>query len=156
MFGEHDLFDHGHCMYHPLLRVPLILRFPGRVAEGKRIAETVSLRDLPATILDLIGIPREQSLPGHSLAALWSGLPGPHVSSPALSEISQRIGGPRDLPASQGDMKSLYVDELHYIQNGDDSEELYDVRADPDELHNLIGTSPAVPRLRAALAEALK
>ena len=53
-------------------------------------------------------------------------------------------------------MKSLYLDGLHYIENGGGSEELFDVRTDQGELHDLIQTSPAAPRLRAALAEALK
>ena len=44
MLGEHDLLDHGHCVYQPLLHAPLILRFPGRVAEDKRAAELVWIR----------------------------------------------------------------------------------------------------------------
>ena len=37
-------------------------------------------------------------------------------------------------------MKSLIDGGMHYILNGDGIEELYDLRADPGETHDLIGT----------------
>ena len=49
--GEHGLVNHGNSLYRPLLAVPLLIRFPGRVPSGMRIRAPVSLVDLPSTIL---------------------------------------------------------------------------------------------------------
>ncbi|MEP7346839.1 MAG: sulfatase-like hydrolase/transferase, partial [Gemmatimonadaceae bacterium] len=57
LFGEHELFGHGNSLYWPLLHVPLVMRYPSRIAAGTHDARVVSLRDVPATILDLAGAP---------------------------------------------------------------------------------------------------
>jgi choline-sulfatase len=51
--GQHGRFE-KHCGYDPALRVPLIMRWPGRVREGvvKDLTESV---DVPHTILDMLG-----------------------------------------------------------------------------------------------------
>ena len=69
--GEHDLFDHGESLYRPEIHVPLLIVLPaGQRATGV-VRETVSLRDLPATILDLAGLSEGSPFPGRSLADLW-------------------------------------------------------------------------------------
>lgn len=70
-FGEHGRLYHSNSLYRELLWVPLLLRFPGRVPAGRRVATHVSLRDVPATVLDLIGIPEPHPLPGATLRAAW-------------------------------------------------------------------------------------
>ena len=158
LFGEHNLQLHANCLYRPLLHVPLIVRYPTAVPGGVRVSEFVSLRDLPATVLDLVGIEPAGALPGHSLAPLWSGqATGPR--SPALSVVSKMLNRSEEyLPAARGPMRSLFEDGLHYIYHETDKvEELYDVRADPAEAHNLIEQRPdAAARLRAALERALE
>ena len=47
-FGEHGLNGHGNSLYLPLLRVPLVIRYPPRVAGSIRADEPVTLRDLAA------------------------------------------------------------------------------------------------------------
>jgi hypothetical protein len=54
-----------------------------------------------------------------------------------LSEVGFTPGYPRWYPISRGDIKSLILERLHYIKNGDDSEELYDLESDPLEKTNL-------------------
>ncbi|MEO7966316.1 MAG: sulfatase, partial [Gemmatimonadaceae bacterium] len=70
-WGEHELDGHGGSLYLPLLHVPLLVRAPGRVPAGQRIAGLVSLRDMAATLLDVAGVPAG-TLPGASLASAWS------------------------------------------------------------------------------------
>jgi choline-sulfatase len=52
--GQHGRFE-KHCGYDPALRVPLLMRLPGKVRQGvvKELTEHV---DVPATIVDLMGI----------------------------------------------------------------------------------------------------
>ena len=48
-------------------------------------------------------------------------------------------------PAAKGDMRSLRVGQYHYIENGDHSQELYDLKADPSEQHNLADSEEGRP-----------
>ena len=138
-----------HCN-QPLLHVPLILRLPARVPSAKRIADFVSLVDLPATVLDLVGLQPAVPMPGHTLASLWGSRGDPAACSAALTEVSKTISKHPDLPASKGDMVSLFLDGLQLIQNGDGSEELYDVRLDPAAERDLLSARPAAADLLRA------
>jgi arylsulfatase A-like enzyme len=150
-FGEHGLKLHANSLYLPVLDVPLVIRYPAAGA-GRRVDRTVSLRDLPATLLDLAGA--SATLPGTSLRFLWepelSGTP-----SPAASFLSQGIGVNAKFPNGRGSLASLTGDTLRYIAKSTGEEELYDVRTDPAELHNLAtADTVAAKRMGAALAAA--
>ena len=54
-----------------------------------------------------------------------------------LSELS-RTSWAVGMPAEKGDMRSLITGDIHYIRNGDGTEEVYDFRNDPEEHNNLI------------------
>jgi len=49
------------------IRVPLILHLPGKARAGERVGEIVHLVDVPPTVLDFVGLPRDPALPGCSL-----------------------------------------------------------------------------------------
>ncbi|MEX2260307.1 MAG: sulfatase [Bryobacteraceae bacterium] len=51
--GEHDYVGHGRHLYENIVRIPLIVRLPGKVAAGKKIATPVSIVDIAPTVLDL-------------------------------------------------------------------------------------------------------
>lgn len=139
-FGEHGLYDHGNSLYWPLLRVPLLILLPSQVPAGRRVAEPVSLRDVPATVLDLLNLSEPYPLPGESLANYWEPVHGlPRERTALLSEVEQGINLPPWSPVSKGNMKSVVVNGLHYIRNGDGAEELYDLASDSAERHNLAG-----------------
>ena len=55
-FGEHALFDHGESLYRNEIGVPLLIALPASQRYSGVVHETVSLRDLPATILDLVNL----------------------------------------------------------------------------------------------------
>lgn len=77
MLGDHRLFVKGAFFYDPSVRVPLIIRWPGRLPNGKRVAELVQLQDLAATVLCAAGLASDdarQSMPdSHDLLALANG-----------------------------------------------------------------------------------
>jgi arylsulfatase A-like enzyme len=160
--GEHDLFDHGESLYRPEIRVPLVIvpRSEGRF--GKVVQECVSLREIPATIADLVGAGGKSPFPGLSLARLWgenpSGAAAPRPGEAVLSELS--APNPNDpnqgrSPAYRGPLISLAEGDFVYIRNeGDGGEELFDEREDPRELTNRSGAEamrPIVRRFRAQL-----
>ena len=71
--GEHNLFDHGESLYQTEIRVPLVIVPPSGLNPAAVVGETVSLRDLPATIVDLAGQRSASPFPGESLAKFWRG-----------------------------------------------------------------------------------
>jgi arylsulfatase A-like enzyme len=82
-FLEHGRTSHGHSLYDEMLRVPLIVRVPGRAP--RRIDERVALLDLMPSLLDLADVPHPRGLQGQSLAPLVLAKPG-FVERPIWSE----------------------------------------------------------------------
>lgn len=152
-FGDHQLFGHGNSLYQPTIHVPLILHWPGRVPAGARFDQAVCLRELPATILELIGAENDRnpraartqdaraSFPGESLSRFWEDSEDGARRPPAC--VVSSIAAPVKFPPCQGrspvfrgPMKSAIVGRFKYIRAGE-SEELFDLRQDPGELRNL-------------------
>ncbi len=145
-FGEHSFFGHGQHLYSQVLHVPLLVVGPGRVPAERSVAAPVSLRDLPATLVDLLGLADASPFPGRSLARHWAdpAAASPGRADPVLSEIDDDDGRFREGPPSRA-----IVDEgLSYIRSGEGEEELYDLIRDPGETRNLAGD----PSLQAALS----
>ena len=150
-FGEHGLFDHANSLYRPLLQVPLVFSFATRLPPELRIDAPVSLVDLPATILDVVDKTGAPALPGRSLAGYWREAAGTtSMSPPIFAEVSKGINLPGWWPVSKGRMQAVVLDGLHYIRNGDGTEELYDLARDPGESENLVGRADLRQRLEAA------
>ncbi len=161
-FGDRGLFGHGVSLYHPLIDVPLIVLPPARVqaAPGLIVGEPVSLRDIPATVVDLLGLDPKASFPGASLASRWVGSPT-RPTDPPLSLVEQQKKFPPSahIPASLGPLWSLAQAGMTYIRQSDGAEQLYDSATDPLETRNLAGLpeqQPALIRFRATLNRLLQ
>ena len=144
--GEHGLVSHGNSLYLPLLRVPLVIRYPAAVPAGVRDRRIVSLRDLPATVLELAGQPAQ--LPGASL--FGASLAG----SPAVSELEQNTGLERNEPAAWGPMRSLVTERWQCIFRVGRAPEVFDYRADTAEAFDRSGDAEgqaALSRCRIVL-----
>jgi choline-sulfatase len=63
--GQHGRFE-KHCGYDPALRVPLLMRWPGRIRRGV-VRDLTEHVDVPATIADLLGIEAPEGRHGRSL-----------------------------------------------------------------------------------------
>jgi hypothetical protein len=70
---EHGLKGHRKTLYDEVIRVPLIIRYPGHVPPGRRFSEQARMIDVLPTILDLAGLPSPTNVMGHSLTPLFSG-----------------------------------------------------------------------------------
>jgi arylsulfatase A-like enzyme len=137
-FAEHGLVEHGGSLYRQALQVPLVITGPGRVPAGLRVAAPVSTRALPATVLELLGIPGAP-VPGRSLARAWEG--DTTSGDTVVTELSFAANLAEWIPVSRGTMRSVVVDGFHYIRLGDGTEELYDFERDSTEQVNLAGDS---------------
>jgi arylsulfatase A-like enzyme len=163
-FGEHaGVFCHGSSLYQTELHVPLVIIPPGGCAAKQVVTETVSLRDLAATIVDVLGMASGSPFPGVSLARFWNGTepatPQRRASAdPALAEVVPNDSSnfdPSGLPRKTWPLGALVEDEWSYIRReGDLREELFNLRTDAKEQRNLAGDMAAQPtlrRMRAAL-----
>jgi arylsulfatase A-like enzyme len=155
-FGEHELFLHGNSLYEPLLHVPLILVWPGKIPAGVQVDTPVSLQGLPNTVCELLG--QEQEFPGSSWSRHWTTeRPESIPSEPIVAEIASQSGCPPchgRSPVAAGKMRCVRVGTVKYIRNGDGSEELYDLARDPAEETNFARDpkhSKLLERMRKAL-----
>jgi len=141
-FKEHGTFGHGLDLYSQAIHVPLILRLPGTVSKDVIVQESVTLRDIPATIVTLLGLPNNLGLPGRSLSRYWKDNLAKEmvINESVLSELLHAPWEPKWSPVSKGDMKSLVIGDMHYIRNGDGTEEVYDLGNDPTEQNDIILT----------------
>ena len=152
-FGEHLYFGHAYNTNLDAIGVPLVILSP-RAPAGQVVSGPVSLRDLAATVVDLLGLSAGSPLPGRSLAACWASGPGtpPEATSPALSEQAEAAAfQPRPSPGREhpGFQMSLVASGHHYIRHGMGLEQLYDLRLDPDERVNLMASRHGGQRVGA-------
>lgn len=150
-FGEHQLdgkpvFGHRATLYQPEIHVPLFLVSPGKVPAGRVIPGPVSMRDLPATVLDLLGPdPRTAAdFPGTSLARAWSPKNAESegtAAEPVVSEFAFNAKLPpllRYAVPSDGLRRTLIAEGTAYHRIGETIEELFDLETDPGETRNLV------------------
>jgi arylsulfatase A-like enzyme len=159
-FGEHNVFNHGYSLYLDETRVPLVI-LSGAAPAGRVVDEPVSLRDVPATIIDLLGMTADSPFPGGSLAAHWRSEAGAArpPDSPALAEadfltiaLDPRRGRG---PTQRGYTMSLMTKGWHYIRDGAGAEGLFDLATDPGESFNLLRTSRDFSALLGGFRQAL-
>ena len=70
--GEHGLFD-KRFIYEPSLRIPLLARWPGRIAAGTTTDALVQNLDLAPTMLEAAGLPIPMDVQGRSALAVAEG-----------------------------------------------------------------------------------
>jgi arylsulfatase A-like enzyme len=139
-FGEHGLVQHGDSLYRPNLHVPLVIIDPRSSRVGQHVDEMVSLRDLPATILELLGLPKS-NIPGDSFAGLINGRSASKLAleAPKYAFVSKMSNLPEWHPNHSGPVEAVFADGKYYIKSHQ-KEELYDFYNDPEEQWNLAGS----------------
>jgi arylsulfatase A-like enzyme len=138
-FGDHgtQYLGHERSLYTSALRVPLVMVFPPRVPAGVRRSEVVSVRDIPETVLDALGIGDEEQFPGTSLLSYANGtVTAAQAAEPRLALLRPNKFFPKDFLAwakEHSHVYSLAADSLHYLVDASGEEELYDFVSDPWE-----------------------
>lgn len=119
--GEKDITG-KNTLWERSTRVPLIFAGPG-ITKGGRCLEPAELLDIYPTLAELCQLPAPETQDGHSLM--------PQLKDPAT---------PRPWPAittHNHDNHGVRTRDWRYIRYADGSEELYDMKADPNEWTNL-------------------
>ena len=100
-FKEHGHLGHSTWLHEELLRVPLIISWPGRIPAGTQIDAPVQTIDLLPTVLELTGLPIPTGLPGRSLAGVLRGGAPPAETvlflqqNPRNWSVTATVGGAR-------------------------------------------------------------
>ncbi len=110
----------------------------------------MSTLDVSPTILFLLGLNPMNAFQGHSLLPLED-YPVKGVFGEALDKHgSQEKGEEKEIHYyREGDLKIIY-------QERDDSWELYDLKADPKELNNIVETSPSAEAMKQRVRPRVK
>jgi arylsulfatase A-like enzyme len=143
-FGEHPgVYGHGTSLYQTELHVPLLIVPPGGRRSQQNIDETVSLRDLAATVVDLVGFSSGSPFPGKSLARFW-GPSAPLIADPADHALAEVVPpgnfdpGSTSSPTPRWPLGALAEHGWAYIRReGGASEELFHLDVDAKQEHNL-------------------
>ena len=115
--GKNTLWDRS-------TRVPLIFAGPG-ISSAAKCHQPAELLDIYPTLLDVCGLPENSKLEGHSLM-------------PQLQNAATKREHPA-ITCHNHDNNAVRSVGYRYIRYADGSEELYDMKKDPNEWKNLAG-----------------
>lgn len=148
-FGEHGLSLERRLPYEESIRNPLLMRYPPLVKAGSRPAGFAMSVDVAPTVLELARVPISDQIQGRSLVPL---LAGDSPSDWRTSLMVEFYTYENPMPwLLDMDYRMVRTDQYKYIHwtHHPDLDELYDMRADPYEMDNLMD----VPELAAVRAE---
>lgn len=134
MLGDHGLIQKGCRFYEGLVRVPLILSWPGHLQAGLRSDALVELLDVMPTILELAGEAVPERVQGRSLAPIARG-----AAEAATHRDFVRCEYYDALDAPDGSFATMFRDARYKLSlyHGHGLGELYDLQTDPWEFNNL-------------------
>lgn len=148
--GDHGFYD-KRFMYEESMRVPLLVRWPGRVQPGS-VQQSMTLNtDFAATLLEAAGVPAPQDLQGSSLVPLLQGAGAEGWRDAAYYHYYEHLA-------------THNVHEHYGVRTANhklirfphlDAWELYDLVADPEELVNVVD-DPARAAVRQQLERRLE
>ena len=142
--GLHRMKEGKDTAYEEDIRVPLAIRGPG-VPAGRKVSGMALNIDLAPTFAAWAGIRTPQFVDGRSL---WPLLEDPGVSW-RHSFLIQRLGLESDERMEPANALAIRTQRYTYVAYNNGEREMYDLEADPDQLHSI------EPTADKALIEAL-
>jgi arylsulfatase A-like enzyme len=124
---------HGHTMYEEVLRVPLVFAGPGVPTRRRQKCPARHL-DVAPTALALMGVPPPPDMRGRNLLAADDASAG---GCPALPSVAES-------PAYGPDARAVTWKGRKLILRSDGVQLLFDLRADPEERHDLAAREPGL------------
>lgn len=138
LFGEQDRWGHGEFLSTHELSIPMIIKYPGHEVAPGRDARPMQQVDVMPLILERVGLPVPEGVQGRVAGR----------DHPLVSEVY-----PLPMFASTGDWRVLVDGSLKYVWSSQGRHALYDLDADPEELHDLSGERPEVMQAMHAKLE---
>ncbi len=150
MLGDHGIYLKGPYFYDCAIRVPLIIRWPGKFKAGLRSDALVEMIDLAPTLLDAAGVPVPSGVQGRSLTGVLTGQTAAHRDSIYSEHFDSSFLYD---PPPMGACVRTDRYKLTMWQNLP-AGELYDLQKDPGEVENL-WDSPAAKGVRQEMTARL-
>jgi arylsulfatase A-like enzyme len=138
--GEHGMAD-KRWMYEESLRMPLIIRWPGKIKPGTEVGELVQNIDYAPTLLEAAGVPVPAEMQGKPLQPL---LEGKSDGWRDAIYYHYYTNGEHNVPRHDGVRTDRYK-LIHYYT--DDAYEFFDLKNDPNELKNLYNDPEHLARI---------
>jgi arylsulfatase A-like enzyme len=139
MLGDHGIYLKGPYFYDCMIRVPLIIRWPGKYKAGLKSDALVEMVDLAPTLLEAAGVPVPSGVQGRSLTPVLTGKAARHRDSIYSEHFdSSFLYDPPPMAACVR-TESHKLSYFHGLATG----ELYDLRKDPGEFENLWASAGA-------------
>ncbi len=134
MLGAHGLRGKFN-FYEESVRVPFLIRYPSKIKGGQTITNPVSTLNIFPTILDYVGL---KSIPtdGYSLKGVMEGTEAPKYDF-AVSEWTWENENNPSIMIRTENWKLMTT----HRSGGKNVEALYDLKNDPYELNNLLGSN---------------
>jgi N-acetylglucosamine-6-sulfatase len=139
-YGEHGLSDERRLAYEETLRIPLLVRFPPRVARGSVVDPMALTIDLAPTFLELGGVEPGalDAVDGRSLVPLLTGKPDEWRRS-FLVEYESDTVFPRIVNMGYRAVRTERYKYIRYLELPG-MDELYDLETDPYEMKNVVAS----------------
>ena len=134
MLGDHGIYLKGPYFYEPAVRVPLIVSWPGVVAQGRRYSGLTELTDIAPTLLEAAGQEVPERMQGTSLMNVLRGEAEVCGRDNVYCEYYDAMPWHTD-PAAQVTMLRNDTYKL-VIAHSSNQGELYDLSEDPGETIN--------------------
>jgi N-acetylglucosamine-6-sulfatase len=135
-YGEHGLSVERRLAYEESIRMPLLVRYP-RIINAGTVRDEFALNiDVGPTLLELAGVSPPVKAEGRSLIPLLKGLEGEWRRSFLIEYYSDKVF-PRMHKMGYKAVRTERWKYIHYLEL-DGMDELYDLKADPYEMRNII------------------
>lgn len=133
--GHNNYLHHGNALWDSLIKVPLIIHCPNLLPKNKIITQQFQHIDIAPTICDILKIKKPKTFEGKSLLLL---VKGRNIFSLfAFSEEQDSNGGSwsySKFSIRTSEHKLIYT----YWSDGREEYELYNIKADPEELNDIV------------------
>lgn len=143
-YGEHGLSIERRLAYEESIRMPLLMRYPRSIKAGMVRDELVLNIDVGPTLLELAGASPPETAQGRSLVPLLKG--GNEWRRSFLIEYYSDKTIPRIHKMGYKAVRTERWKYIHYLEL-DQMDELYDLKADPYEMRNIINRRDAAKTL---------
>ena len=133
--GEHGWFD-KRFMYEESFGMPMVMRWPGHIKPETQVTGLTQNIDFAPTFLDMCGIEVPRDMQGVSFRELVETGKKPRDWRKSLYYHYYEFPGFHSVRAHYGVKMERYKLMHFYVE---DKWELYDLKTDPTEMHNLYG-----------------